>query len=352
MAMRRLRHLCVSMAALLLGLTWYLSGGRGVPGLATTWRPSLSPPPPPEAGSSNSRRRLEIKPGFQVVIPRRLRGVLPRDWPRKDRETWLNAVYYPWAVGRVNDACRLLGIRFLTNVTSSQTRALVSFPGSGNTWVRATLEAVGGVFTGSVYQDGFLAASGLLGEMLRFDSGLTVLQKTHGDATKSPALNEFSRHHVREFGCRGVLLFRHPAAAIVAHRHLDEGGHLGHAPLAAFNGTEWRQYVAGKIAVWRDLYSHWLRECEPSGLRIAVYERFRADLGGAVRRLLADLGVPVDENRIQCLLKYGSGSVERRKLYQGVELFDEDQREQMARVVDTVNKLLLAKKNFSLPYLR
>jgi hypothetical protein len=38
--------------------------------------------------------------------------------------------------------------------------ALVSFPGSGNTWVRYLLETASGVFTGSVYIDRRIISKG------------------------------------------------------------------------------------------------------------------------------------------------------------------------------------------------
>ena len=39
---------------------------------------------------------------------------------------------------------------------------LVSFPGSGNTWIRYLIESVTGIFTGSVYEDEFLNKTGKL----------------------------------------------------------------------------------------------------------------------------------------------------------------------------------------------
>ena len=55
--------------------------------------------------------------------------------------------------------------------------ALVSFPGSGNTWVRGLLEEVTGVCTGAVYCDISLRGNGFTGENVRSGSVLAV--KTH-----------------------------------------------------------------------------------------------------------------------------------------------------------------------------
>ena len=47
---------------------------------------------------------------------------------------------------------------------SLQTRALVSYPGSGNTWTRYLVEAATGVFTGSVFNDKTIQQAGHFGE--------------------------------------------------------------------------------------------------------------------------------------------------------------------------------------------
>ena len=57
--------------------------------------------------------------------------------------------------------------------------ALVSFPGSGNTWLRFLIEATTGVFTGSVFNDPAIARAGYLGEVVDYTDGTTLLQKTH-----------------------------------------------------------------------------------------------------------------------------------------------------------------------------
>ena len=51
--------------------------------------------------------------------------------------------------------------------------ALVSFPGSGNTWVRGLLEQATGVCTGAEYCDSMLRGSGFIGESITSRSILT-----------------------------------------------------------------------------------------------------------------------------------------------------------------------------------
>ena len=54
---------------------------------------------------------------------------------------------------------------------------IVSFPGSGNTWVRYLLQQMTGILTGSVYEDGDLQRNGFKGEYHR--SGKVLVVKTH-----------------------------------------------------------------------------------------------------------------------------------------------------------------------------
>ena len=62
---------------------------------------------------------------------------------------------------------------------SLPTRALVSYPGSGNTWIRYLIEAASGVYTGSIFRDKSILAAGHHGEARNFKDGSTILQKTH-----------------------------------------------------------------------------------------------------------------------------------------------------------------------------
>ena len=54
---------------------------------------------------------------------------------------------------------------------------IVSFPGSGNTWVRYLLQQMTGTLTGSVYEDGDLQRNGFRGE--NHKSGKVLVVKTH-----------------------------------------------------------------------------------------------------------------------------------------------------------------------------
>lgn len=54
---------------------------------------------------------------------------------------------------------------------------IVSFPGSGNTWVRHLLHQATGLWTGSVYHDRSLSVGGFKGEMKDCGDNSTVAIK-------------------------------------------------------------------------------------------------------------------------------------------------------------------------------
>ena len=58
-------------------------------------------------------------------------------------------------------------------------RALASYPGSGNTWLRFLIEGATGIYTGSVYMAPGIVEAGHQGEGRPFDDGSTIVQKTH-----------------------------------------------------------------------------------------------------------------------------------------------------------------------------
>ena len=117
-----------------------------------------------------------------------------------------------WENGTVNNfwesdpECSQYGTRFVVR-HSLQTRALVSFPGSGNTWTRYLLEAATGVFTGSVYNDPGIIKAGHYGEAREYSDGSTILQKTHRSLMMPKS---------KMFGGRGVLVIRNPYKAIIS----------------------------------------------------------------------------------------------------------------------------------------
>ena len=107
--------------------------------------------------------------------------------------------------------------------------ALVSFPGSGNTWMRYLIEQATGVFTGSVYCDKGLKVVHP-GEHIA--SGNVIVVKTHqAEATLVPVSQEmFGHFHFNQ----AIFLLRNPFDALVSEANRRWGGY-GHTGVASEN---------------------------------------------------------------------------------------------------------------------
>ena len=96
--------------------------------------------------------------------------------------------------------------------TGRKTVALVSLPGSGNTWVRGILETATGICSGSLYCDRSLREGGFCGEGLR-GSNLIVV-KTHDSSLSWRGGNR--KDNTRPVFDKAIFLIRNPFGAIIA----------------------------------------------------------------------------------------------------------------------------------------
>ena len=55
---------------------------------------------------------------------------------------------------------------------------------------------------------------------------------------------------MQELNHTAILLVRNPFDAIIAHRHLDQGGHTGRAGESHFRGPGWDNFVHRKASDW------------------------------------------------------------------------------------------------------
>ena len=75
---------------------------------------------------------------------------------------------------------------------------------------------------------------------------MTLAVKSHGFTTGNFSLKAVStttsdverrqQNHIKELNSTAIVLIRNPFRAIIGHRHLDEGGHTGHAKEESFLG--------------------------------------------------------------------------------------------------------------------
>lgn len=91
-------------------------------------------------------------PRMTVRFPVALKKATVGDWVQPQYAIFTNLTHRPWVK---MEGCQNYSIRFYPPASHS-TRALASFPSSGNTWVRYLIEGASGVFTGSLYDDSSL----------------------------------------------------------------------------------------------------------------------------------------------------------------------------------------------------
>ncbi|KAF2366785.1 Sulfotransferase domain [Trinorchestia longiramus] len=243
---------------------------------------------------------FETEPRYQIAFRRRT--LLQWDYSRP--------AFFPWR--GVPDYCSNYPVRFL-KPGSAPSLLLVSFPGSGNTWLRYLTEALTGAFTGSFYADPALEHLGMWGEAETPGGGTTILQKTHSPPLSLyGATSSFPQAYQvdpRE-PLRVVLLIRSPMDAIVALRHYHAAGHTGFGQQWYFHGADWAAFTSEKAAAWFRLYEAWL-QWRTSDLLVLHYEEMKEDPRKEALRLLKFIGVPLDPGRLECSIRYPEGKFKR-----------------------------------------
>ncbi|KAK3085150.1 hypothetical protein FSP39_025116 [Pinctada imbricata] len=169
--------------------------------------------------------------------------------------------------------------------------ALVSFPGSGNTWIRHIVQQATGILTGSVYNDKSLLQNGFPGEGI--SNGSVILIKTH-------KWGEMERSRYR----RAVLILRNPYDALLAEFNRRHGGHMGYASEMHFR-SEWSKYVTIMSDEWVKMNYDWLQFS--SSLHVTHYENFRKNPKAEIKSLLKFLNVTIPFKDMLCVMKNVNG---------------------------------------------
>lgn len=279
----------------------------------------------------------------QVVrFPIRLKKIPPAQWPDQYK-LYYNLTHYPWVK---SEGCKNFRTSFALP-GSLPPRGLASFPSSGNTWVRYLIEGATGIFTGSMYDDTSLMRKGLYGEGVMHDSGMTIVQKSHGYTTGEAMTMQdkglrAQHNHLQELGYQGVVVIRNPFKALISHRHLDVGGHTGYAPKAHFLGQGWADFVTLKVHLWRDFYTDWLRLTSPEHTYVMHYEDLCAHPVEEMRGVLRHLNMPEDSSRLACLGKNLDGMFKRKPSKNSPLNFDPFTKELRAVIYESINAVDLA----------
>lgn len=180
--------------------------------------------------------------------------------------------------------------------------ALVSFPGSGNTWLRYLLQQATGILTGSVYKDYGLLKSGFPAENVANSSVLVV--KTH----------EWGPQAWAAYG-KAILLVRDPEKAILAEFNRQSGGHVGFASPDRYRRTKgryWTQFVKNKLWAWEQTNLSWAKNFTGE-VKLIFYDDLVENVEGTLRSILKFLKFPINDELLACALMRKEGIYRRKK---------------------------------------
>jgi len=200
--------------------------------------------------------------------------------------------------------------RFYKKNTKNQ--ALVSYPGSGSSWLRTTLMTLTGMFINTEYSQRITLGNDISGHFLPRDCGCTLLKETNdfsrlGDLTNM-AKNGITKNalytSVNQFNGDAIFLIRNPFEAIISYRnnaHHDAESFLSDKSLAKIEA--WDYWVTSAIVSWETLAITWIGNLKRGG--VVYYEKLVHHPNEELHRALKMLGMEnIDENRLICTLKY------------------------------------------------
>lgn len=182
---------------------------------------------------------------------------------------------------------------------SQELTGLVSFPGSGNSWLRYLIQQATGIATGSVYLDESLATlAGFPGEGIQNRSVIAV--KTH----QMPGKKDFDRV---------LILIRHPMDAIKAEFNRRAFGHIHHAPYSDFQSDKWKDFVKEQSEHWFNFNKAWL---ESNVHKLVLnYEDLVLNTFETLHNVLEFLDYPIsDSDMWKCIKANKEGRLHRPQL--------------------------------------
>ena len=235
---------------------------------------------------------------------------------------------------------------------------LLSFPGSGNTWLRHLIEQASGIYTGSVYNDWRLYKNGFTGEYQDPLDQTTIVIKSHlgnpGNRNVSwvPADRLFGQN--KNLSC--IYLLRNPVDAYFSTMAFQTTkSHVGKYNYPDFHSMVVRRHWKLTILDWADYYFQTYTKlsdsCSKNNIKLVFYERLKLKPWSYTKRLVSwiikknqrkDLSRKI-KLRKHCLKKYSEGDFHRRHLENEhvhnfpEDLFSEREKVKMDKMMKVLN---------------
>lgn len=210
------------------------------------------------------------------------------------------------------------GLLDIEDMYSRNITLLLSYPGSGNTWVRLLVESVTGVLTGSVYtndqslQNVFegedrcgVRLSAVKGHPFSFDPCGEYLCLTNGPRDMKQKCKNGMIKNFKKF----IFVARDPIKTFVAefqrfltNSHNGTGvQHITRYVVARFKGTS--STLAQEMNYgWENKIYPMMQQHSPNNFLVLKYENLldKSKRMDELRRVPSFLGFPVSEERLQC----------------------------------------------------
>ncbi|XP_065902941.1 WSCD family member GA21586-like isoform X2 [Dysidea avara] len=215
---------------------------------------------------------------------------------------------------------------------TGNTVALLSFPGSGNSWVRQLIETTTGIYTGT-YKDcdeSYIISGGMIGEGIDTDNVIAV--KIHAI---NGAPHWLYPHNI-------IYIIRNPFDAILAEWNRISSSRkvhfTAHVSTTADFGTKWIQAVLKYSKRWGDHVTRYLGSTK-TPLIVVKYENLLSDLHTELKRMMEFMKFPYTEDDLQCTIK---STVEgfRRKHDKSIDPYTPEQRKLVQTQINLANEVL------------
>jgi len=247
---------------------------------------------------------------------------------------------------------------------SLPTRALASYPGSGNTWSRFLIEGASGLYTGLRNSKGSNNTSISNGEVREWNDGTTLVQKTHLRTSHIFEDGYFNQHfykaigiydnllwrkdYINQFEGRAIVIVRNPFKCIISYWTFTRHGHTEKLDdKDSLLSKEFRYFALVGINRWLELITDWIDY--GSEVYFLFYEDMVDNPIQEMRNLLEAVGIEPDEGRMKCLEKDHEGRFHRTTHVDSSNPYPVDHQHLFRNLIDIAASRLLAATGRTLP---
>ncbi|CAH1797676.1 unnamed protein product [Owenia fusiformis] len=185
--------------------------------------------------------------------------------------------------------------------------ALVSVPGSGNTWARHLIQQATGIYTGSMYKETNIDKT--IFPNRPFNNSVIVMKRHTRWSVGTPIV-------------KSILLVRNPMDAFVAAYNRIKSNKTGHAPKSLFHSEDWRTFVTDRGSKWLLHGVNWL--AFPYGpVHVVKFENLQSNLKEELRKICIFLDHPASEETLNCAVRNAEGAYKRNRTETDRSIFPE-----------------------------